>query len=282
MEPSRRTTLILKIATFLSGQDLNDAELTMRQFGAPVKWSGRFYPHLIRTLEECPDEKLEALHAHVEGSGTSEQADPTPWEKGKFRLFLSHITTDLELVTATKTHLTKYAIDGFVAHSDIEPAADWIVTIEHALHTCDALVAFLTPEFHGSKWTDQEVGFCVQRRVLVIPIRLGVDPYGFIARYQALTPGRKPSAEEIASGLFAILASHALTCDRMADALIDEFVAATSFNDALQKKEMLDDVKTWTPARLRKIEESIGQNSQIRGAYGVPAKITRIVEDHNR
>jgi len=51
-----------------------------------------------------------------------------------------------------------------------------------ALATCEALIAWLTPDFHESLWTDQEVGFCVGRSVLIIPIRVGLNPYGFIGK----------------------------------------------------------------------------------------------------
>ena len=42
-------------------------------------------------------------------------------------------------------------------------------------------------QFHESDWTDQEVGFALARRVPIMAVRLGRDPYGFIGRFQGLS-----------------------------------------------------------------------------------------------
>jgi hypothetical protein len=51
----------------------------------------------------------------------------------------------------------------------------------------DGFVALMTPDFHVSDWTDQEVGHAVCRGVPTIAVNLGTTPYGFLARFQALT-----------------------------------------------------------------------------------------------
>ena len=83
--------------------------------------------------------------------------------------------------------LARYGVHAFVAHEDIEPTKEWQIEIERALRSCDALCAFLTPEFVESKWCDQEVGFVVEARKLVVPLRMGADPHGFIGKYQGAT-----------------------------------------------------------------------------------------------
>lgn len=83
--------------------------------------------------------------------------------------------------------LAKRSIDAFVAHDSIEPTEDWKAVILHALASCDACLALLTPGFHESVWCDQEVGFCIARDVLVIPLNFGLMPYGFFGSYQALS-----------------------------------------------------------------------------------------------
>lgn len=52
-----------------------------------------------------------------------------------------------------KTALRDVAVDGFVAHEDIEPTSEWVTEIETALETCDALATFLTPTFHETHLT---------------------------------------------------------------------------------------------------------------------------------
>jgi hypothetical protein len=59
--------------------------------------------------------------------------------------------------------------------------------IEKALRTCDGLATYLTSDFSASVWTDQEVGYCLARNVAIVPIRIDVNPYGFVGKYQART-----------------------------------------------------------------------------------------------
>lgn len=108
------------------------------------------------------------------------------WGKGMLRLFLSHVSAHREHVAKLKSEFSFYGITAFVAHEDIEPNSMWQGEIELALSSMDALVALLTPDFHQSKWTDQEVGWAMGRNVMVIPVRLGHDPYGFIGKQQGL------------------------------------------------------------------------------------------------
>jgi len=92
----------------------------------------------------------------------------------------------------------------FVAHEDIEPTAEWQEEIEIALSTMDAFLVMLTPGFCESKWTDQEVGFAVGRRIPVVPIKLKLNPYGFIGKYQALQ-GKNLTIPDLASEILDLL-----------------------------------------------------------------------------
>jgi hypothetical protein len=110
------------------------------------------------------------------------------WENGMLRLFLSHVSAHKKNVAELKADFRSYGVSAFVAHEDIEPNAEWLHEIELALQSMDALVALLTPDFHQSKWTDQEVGFAMGSNRTIISVRLGTDPYGFIGKFQGL-PG---------------------------------------------------------------------------------------------
>ena len=83
--------------------------------------------------------------------------------------------------------LQRFGISAFVAHEDIQPTTEWEGEIQRGLGTMEALAAILTPDFSASVWCDQEVGFALGRSRLVIPIRCGMDPYGFLGKYQGLT-----------------------------------------------------------------------------------------------
>ena len=111
---------------------------------------------------------------------------PDFWEKGYFRLFISHISKNKGPAAKFRESLADFHISGFVAHSDIQPTRVWENEILQALHTSDALVALLHTGFHESPWTDQEIGVAIGRNLLSLSIAFGETPYGFLGRYQAL------------------------------------------------------------------------------------------------
>ena len=100
------------------------------------------------------------------------------------------------------------------------------------MQSMDALLALLTPDFHDSNWTDQEVGFARGAQVPVIPVKLGQYPYGFVGRYQAVQ-GQNRSGPELAEELLAIcLDRFDNTRSRMQTALVARFERAESFAQA--------------------------------------------------
>jgi hypothetical protein len=222
LQPGQRVKLIMDIARELDSKSWTEIDVHLGQFGVPLpqQWSGGGRDEYVLTrLERGSDDNLTALHAFLFPTSARDSAVAAEghWVPGCFRAFMSHISADKTFVSETKTELSRYGIDGFGAHEDIEPTKEWVTEIEIALSTCHAMVAFLTPDFHSSKWTDQELGYCLRRGVLIIPIRLGCDPYGFIGRYQA-PQGAGKTAAGLAAVLFNIFIEHELTAGEMATA----------------------------------------------------------------
>ena len=153
--------------------------------------------------------------------------------------------------------------------------------IEAALTTCDALAAFLADGFHESNWTDQEVGYSVSRHVLIIPVRIPLDPYGFIARYQALTP-RDDKPATIAAGIAKILSSNTLTAPKMGPAIVRRFEDSMSFADAKARMGDVEGIKSWTPEMLRALESAVSRNSQISGSWGAPERVRAVIDKHRQ
>src|SRR5437660_11100386 len=106
------------------------------------------------------------------------------WTADSLRLFVSHIAAHKDIAHKLKEALENDSNSAVVAHSDIEPTREWQTEIENALRTMDAMLAILTPGFHESSWTDQEIGFALGRGLFIIPLRHGLDPYGFIGKFQ--------------------------------------------------------------------------------------------------
>jgi len=166
-----------------------------------------------------------------------------------------------------------------VAHEQIHPSLEWQQEIERALRTMDAMVAMVTPDFPKSKWTDQEVGFALGRGLLVIPIRLGLDPYGFFGKHQAVRgTGRK--AREIAADIYEALAVNPLTQARMVGPAVDRLVVSSSFRNAEANARRLLRFPRVNPEQLRRVEQACLENGQISEAADCPALIAELFAKH--
>jgi TIR domain len=164
--------------------------------------------------------------------------------------------------------LRDYGVSAFVAHNDVEPTEEWQDEIENALATCDAMIALLREGFHASKWTDQEVGYAMGRKVLIITVRLGQDPYGFIGRYQAISGSAKPKSV-LAGQIFAILNKNSRTKEHGAYGLVSSFVTSDSFAWARARTSLLAKAEYWDNILTNRCLAALEENSQIKDAFGV-------------
>lgn len=237
---------------------------------------------IARFARLYPNEHVEAVVIAPSFTHRSESTPATVpaaaafWADGFFRLFLSHVSTYKVETSELAANLWGYGINGFVAHEDIEPTKEWEDEIRVALTTCDALACLLTDGFGSSKWTDQEVGFAIGRGTLVVPIRLGMDPYGFMARHQGYS-GLSASRSEIAHALVKILAKHDLTRVKMANALVTSFEQSDSFAMAKRTINNLELVQHWSTDLVERVNRASSDNYQIAYAFGVPERARRIL-----
>jgi len=220
------------------------------------------------------------IHPKIEQAAAARKRPPESevhhiWDPGRFRLFLSHVAAHKIAVSAVKDEFARLGVSAFVAHEDIEPSAEWQLEIELALRSMNALAALLTPDFHQSKWTDQELGFGLGRGILVVPVRLGVDPYGFIGKQQALSAGLDRPCE-LASGLVDILLKHGTTGATMREALLVALENSSSFATSKAVTTRLEQVEEWLPAQIHRMSAACKANVQVAEAYGVPTRIAAL------
>jgi hypothetical protein len=194
------------------------------------------------------------------------------WEDGFFRLFLSHVSAHKLAAAKLKSELQIRGISGFVAHEDITPSLEWQSEIELALRSMHALAALLTPDFHPSNWTDQEVGFALGKGVLVVPVRLGCDPHGFIGKVQGLS-GSLDQPARLASLLSNILLNHPLTHRHMRRGLASAFAAARSYSDAISLSKVISTVKDFTADEKAVIQSACKENDQVFTPSGVVPRV---------
>ncbi len=199
------------------------------------------------------------------------------WKPGMLRLFLSHVSAHKVAVSKLKSEFRKFGISSFVAHEDIEPNLEWQREIELALRSMHALVALLTPDFHESKWTDQEVGFAIGKGVLVIPVRLGLDPYGFIGKLQG-SPGKLDAPDTLASGVVDLLLKNKTTAGTMRESLVVGLEKAPSFAASKAIAGKVEGLKFFTSEQLTRMEASCKNNEQVENSFNVPERIQRVIQ----
>jgi hypothetical protein len=212
------------------------------------------------------------------------EAEPLPanaadhiWDSGMLRLFISHVHTHKAAVGLLKRHLHVLGISGFVAHQDIAPSLEWQAEIDLALRTAQATLALLTTDFHGSHWTDQELGVTIARGVLVIPVDLGVTPYGFMGKYQALG-GSLDEPEALADSVFAILSKRPTTVAAMREGLVTALEMANTFKAAKKVAKLLVAIeRDFTDVQVARIRAALAQNNQVSDAIGVPRMLATII-----
>jgi len=281
MNASERIKVIKGITSVLSAEEWPLVDLTLRQFKLPTAemWEGNAQSYVIHMVQEASDDVLLELAAHLGIDSTPRPSALTPsfWKTGYLRLFISHISERKVDAANLKAWLHSYNISGFIAHVDIEPTKKWQGEIELALSTADALVAVLTPGFPQSPWTDQEIGFALGRGLLVISVKMGLDPYGFMGHEQALPCGSELSLP-IARQIFEILLKHKQTQKRMSESLVSRFQNSESFAEAKSNIGLLEQAVYWDERLLDAIGTAVEENGQIDGSFGVAKRVAALIK----
>ncbi len=228
MRPAQKMTLIDAVARELQKRySFEEIDTYLREFeiNTPHEYhafgnSKAVYAKM--TLRGTPADTLEKIVDDLEIDAITARTSlrpPRNWpDDKKFRLFISHISADMDKATRLRDCLVPYDVNGFVAHQDIHPTAEWQTEIERALHAMDAFLAIHTRGFSQSVWTQQEIGFAVARGVKIISFKMGEDPTGFISKHQAL-PRLNRSAEDIAKEVNALLSRDERTAERLREAV---------------------------------------------------------------
>lgn len=293
MRRVERTRLLLTIVERLAQDEWPTIDLVLGQFGGKRRedWQGSKASYVGWSLEEVDDEAISELAEFfglTSATGSADQREISLeevstikriWgEPPGFRLFISHVSAQRQLVIGIKDGLVQYGVSAFVAHADIQPTKEWLDEILRALRTMDALAPVLDEGFHQSNWTDQEVGYAMGRNAIVIPLKLGVDPYGFIGRYQALSCAGDPRPASIALNIARVLILNTQTQATMSEALARRLLRATSYAHSKSLVELLEIPTRLPQSALGHIELALRDNDQVRESWGVPGRIDALFE----
>jgi hypothetical protein len=278
LSPGERIELKKRIATALSEQSWADIDLTLGEFGLSTleEWDGSKESYVRAMLQGASEPLMLQLYGYLNPSDAPVVGPPTTtfenpsdaWTGAGLRLFVSHCHAYADQAGKLRSELAKRSIDAFVAHDSIEPTEEWEQVILSALKSCDACAALMTPEFSNSAWCDQEVGFCVARDKLVIPLEFGAVPYGFVGRYQALPIRAGEKMRDVSLSIFELLVRKPQSRNAMARALVSRWANTGSWDAARENYGFLKAIppEAWTQQLVDDVWEARDRVHDLRTA----------------
>ena len=106
--------------------------------------------------------------------------------KLKLKFFLSYPSVDVVKAKEFKNRLLDFPfIDVFMAPDDIPPGVSGANYILKQIQTCDYFIMYVTPNYHESNYTEQEVGAAWAFKKRMIPfIEPGTEVHGVAQTFQ--------------------------------------------------------------------------------------------------
>ncbi len=193
------------------------------------------------------------------------------------RTFVSYSIKDRRLAKQIKKCLLTYGLNVFLAHDDIEASAHWADVILARLKDSEVFLPLLTKAFPDSKFTDQETGIAKAHGTLIIPLKVDLDPYGFIATIQAqrLNPDDPTLA---CTKIAKIIGKNAELQRRFLDGLVHMFADSFSFVEAARVAEMLLDFDGYTPQQVRQVLLATIENDQVYQSFKARRYVREFIE----
>ena len=139
------------------------------------------------------------------------------------------------------------------------------------------LVALLTEGFSESNWTDQEVGIAIGRRVPILSVSRGKDPYGFIGKYQAIQWGSK-TGEQVADKILGVLLKTERFTSLTKGAFITGVSNAYSFARANELALLLPKIDHLSPEQEEALVLAFNSNDQVYNARGFYPALVKELE----
>jgi hypothetical protein len=194
--------------------------------------------------------------------------------------FLSHSHHDLRVGNAIKKQLADYGIEVFLAHKDLKPSTEWQKVIRQHLRDCEVFLPLLTTHFHESYWTDQETGIAVAHRKFILPLKVDVNPYGFISEIQALRIGK--SIGDSCWKIARALAAEPDFSREVRSAVIEMFAASGSFDETPLIATRLAELRPFSNSEARAIVAGSANNQNIYGCWAVRDFVNGVIQKASR
>jgi len=171
-----------------------------------------------------------------------------------------------------------FHISVFLAHDDIRVSASWRKEILKSLRRCEIFVPILTEAFAKSNWTDQEAGYALGRGALIAPLKVDVDPYGFIGEFHA----RRLKSNSVVETCWAVLESlknDSRLGEKIKEAGINVFLLSGTFDDAYENLKKLMKLAPFDSAQTTTLFKEGSRNQNIYGSFKVRPLMQGILKD---
>jgi hypothetical protein len=96
--------------------------------------------------------------------------------RSKFKVFISHATSDTWVARQIKSHVERIGCSTFLDAENINSGDDFEEKLIVAARQCDELLVLLTPAALERKYIWMEIGMFVGARKRVVSVLYGIDP----------------------------------------------------------------------------------------------------------
>ena len=192
-------------------------------------------------------------------------------------MFLSYHSSDRALAGNIKLNLRHYGLDVFLAHEDIAPTEEWQTRILSELKRAAVFLPLLTDKFITSKWTAQECGIAVARGTFIISLKVTIDPFGFLAKNQALN-FRKDNLARSCFGIAKAIYRNPMLQRRFLDGLIDSVRRSGNFEEAIKRTSLVNEFSGYNRRQVNEVMMAAIDNPQLHNSFGARRRLDAFIK----
>ena len=195
------------------------------------------------------------------------------------KVFLSYLIEYKNIAAKIKRILDDFGFQSFLAHEDIQPTQDWIKTILEYLNKTQVFLPILTRNFQKSEWVNQEIGYALAKNKLIIPMKIDIDPPGFLLKFQALK--YNPHKRFPLSRMLQVIGKNQKSGGKLRDLLIEKFGQSGSWAEAGMNTQYLLSVNNYSEEQVLRIIEKTMSNDQIYYSFRARPLLLNFVKNQS-
>lgn len=199
-------------------------------------------------------------------------------------VFLSHSNKDKKIAAELKSILSQYDIQVFLAHEDIDVGEEWLAKLYDEIQNCNVFFMLLSPNYHVSKYTDQEAGMALNMNKPILQICIDeTEPYGFTSKYQAIMckiPFEKRQINKIIMSTKNHTNEFTSTEHLILDEITKRLGDSSSFSEAASLANKISTYKQFSSKQINRIAKAYLENPEVFGSFIAKPLLSRTLQNH--